>query len=533
MGLFSSSWERQVDNNLFDFIDVDQFKNTKFTTVWNYLFMIAVLLLSIVFYCVDIYTCIKLLAFDEWSSQVKPYLSFKISKWLFAACIICSIVLLIYESVRGFRVLRTKNISLIYTNTFAKNAKSLQSYKCFCVLNEINPSSGFDKMAFYTYFTFHGSKKLLLADSPRQVINALTLYSVFNVRYGFLETIKKISVDSRNEAIILYTMTVSFAIWLFFIFQFFFALVFAIPVFYRVLHVLKFKALRQYVCVKVDHTVKKLARHYQKKSLQKITLENQQRYKPTLPDIDPLKFTPSSLPKKPETFTSIRTNSSTTLRTVSENPFDDKQNQLYEMTNFKNAVAKPLLAHHHDNPSVHSLPRHYESSNSLTSKPQPLPYQYNNSTHSLLQSRPADINYSNDSLSYKGAIPFSQGRNYSGSSNEGSVLEYPKRTVFANDYEVSETQPTHYSESDLSEDDDKQEFNDNDSLASCNFTDGNNRKPIRQSLLRRAHEMDSEDYTRFNPSNNRSTDALQNQRSNSNNSEVPVFQRFQGRKVLK
>jgi len=587
MGLFRSSWERQVDNNLFDYIDVDLFKNKRAGTIWNYLVMIFLLILSIIFYCVDIYTCIKLLAFNEWSSQVKPYLSFKISKWLFAACIICSLVLLIYESVRGIRVFRTRNISLIYTNHFAKTAKSLQSYKYFCVLNEINPTKGFDKMAFYTYFTFHQSKKLILADSPRQVINALTLYSVFNVQYGFWETIKKISVDSQNEAVILYTMTVSFAIWLFFIFQFFFALVFAVPVFHRVLHTLKFKALRQYVCVKVDRTVKILAKHHQKKTLYKLTLENQKKYKPTLPDIDPLKFTPT-LPQKPSTFTSInsinsnRTVSDSTIRSkpttinpAPENPFSDSHNQSYEMSTFKSAVAKPIEQdstyrsytpppqnirkppqmsgiYGSRNDSSHSLVSKPEtslrnfsgnSSISLASKPEPA-VPYSGSTYSLLK-RP---DFGSNNNVYQG-IPDTQPRQerLNSESSEDSVIEYPKRTVstniYGNDHDnLIDRDPESLlpnSDFDLSDEFDD-EFDDDfdDSLekmdSSTNLT-GGRKKKIRQSLLRRAQEMDSEDYTRFNPSNsnpNSSNNTINGSRKTSE-TEVPVFRNFQGRKVLR
>lgn len=532
MGLFSSSWERQVDNNLFDYIDVDQFKNHRFGTVWNYMFMIFLLFLAIVFYCIDIYTCIKLLAFNEWSSEVKPYLSFKISKWLFAACIICSVVLLIYESVRGFRVFKTRNISLIYTNTFAKNAKSLQGYKYFCVLNEINPSSGFEKMAFYTYFTFHGSKKLLLADSPRQIINALTLYSVLNIKDGFLDTIKAISENSRNEAIILCAMTASFAIWLFFIFQFFFAVVFAIPVYYKVLHTLQFQSLRQYVCIKVDKTVKKLAKVHQKQSLEKLTLENQKRYKPTLPDIDPLKFTPT-VPQKPSTFTSINSiqssrtytdnstlkkpstftsyNPSSITRTASDNPFADTQNQLYEMTNFKEAVAKPLQSAQRKPPfnsfdntqnqnfvnpfnSVHhsaskdSFNTYHQNSSlqSLTTRPEPA--HYNESTHSLA-GRP-DFGGSTTSLQSLGVQR--QMRNNSDSSAETSNLVYPKRTDFITNHSEPESL-AHHLDFDLSDGDSDGYYN-----STSNLT-GGSRKNVRQSLIKRAQEMDSEDYTRFKP----------------------------------
>ncbi|CCH40989.1 putative membrane protein [Wickerhamomyces ciferrii] len=580
MGLFTSSWERQVDDNLFDYIDVDQFKNRKAGTIWNYFVMIFLLVLSFVFYAVDIYTCIKLLAFNEWSSQVKPNLPFKISKWLFAACIIVSIVLLIYELVRGIKVFRTRNISLIYTNTAAKSMKSIQGYKYFCVLNEINPSSGFDKMAFYTYFTFHGSKKLILADSPRQVINALTLYSVLNVQNGFVETLEKIQNQSPNEAIILYAMTVSFAIWLFFIFQFFFAIVFAIPVLHRILLRLKYKALRQYVCIKVDHTVKKLARHYQKKSLRKLVIENQKNYKPTLPDVDPLSFTPT-IPNKPSTFSSLNSLSNSTLQ--NENPFSDDKHKLYEMTNFKQAVSDPMNRYNNNNnesvssfdtqyygasrkqppkidykPSITSLNTSTTLMSStstavpIISKPTPpsrtaqykpsyssLATIHDNGSQNSITTKPEPVHF-NDLLYPKNYSTESIGNNFRkpshSSSSDQSIVE-PEKALLSNHNNQSdpESLPQIF-DSDLSDDEFESERYNN---SSTNLSRGSKKAPVRESLIRRAQDMRSEDYTRFNPLNsqNSSNDSSRSNTPNSNsrngsNPGINVFQNFQGRRVL-
>lgn len=285
---FGSSWERDVDDSRFDLIDIDQFRNHKFKTLFNYLTLWVLLILQVVFYGVDVYTCVKLLAFNEWTSQVKPFLSLRISKWLFAGCIIASIVLLIYDASKGIKVFSSKNISLTYSNSFARTLRSITSYKRFCVLNEINPSSGFDKIAFFTYFQIIDCKKLLIADSPRQVINALTLYSVLHVRSGFLDAIKDISTTNRSEAVILYSMSISFFIWLFFISEFAIACIFTVPVYYNVLHVRRFQTLRQYVCVQVNNTVKALAKGHQRKNLGELAKENMKKnYYPRLPDVDP------------------------------------------------------------------------------------------------------------------------------------------------------------------------------------------------------------------------------------------------------
>ena len=54
------------------------------------------------------------------------------------------------------------------------------SYDHFCFFDHIRESSeGRDSVAFFVFFTFKSWKRVLLADGPRQSINALTLYAVY------------------------------------------------------------------------------------------------------------------------------------------------------------------------------------------------------------------------------------------------------------------------------------------------------------------------------------------------------------------
>jgi len=61
----------------------------------------------------------------------------------------------------------------------------VESYDNFCLFCRINNSTKkTDDFAFFVYFTFKDWKRTLLADGPRQTINALTLYS-FAYANGF------------------------------------------------------------------------------------------------------------------------------------------------------------------------------------------------------------------------------------------------------------------------------------------------------------------------------------------------------------
>jgi Fungal potassium channel len=60
----------------------------------------------------------------------------------------------------------------------ANNWYSINSYNHFCFFCQINNSKKKkDEFAFFIFFTFKGWKRLLVADGPRQTINALTLYN--------------------------------------------------------------------------------------------------------------------------------------------------------------------------------------------------------------------------------------------------------------------------------------------------------------------------------------------------------------------
>ncbi|SCU86159.1 LAME_0D04764g1_1 [Lachancea meyersii CBS 8951] len=275
--MFRNDWQLSMNSKTFDALDCSLFRNFRFMTVVNYAFFVVFLTgLKIALFVSDVYTCIKLLAFNTWSNNIiQPYISFRISKWLFSGCILASVVLIIWEVANGIRIYRTRNISLTYVNNFSRGVYSLSQYNKFCVYDRIMPEGAFQKVAFYTFFELKDCVRLLVTDTPRQVINGLTLWSVLVSRNhndlgklenisGLLAKIKTIAQTNREEAILLSFMLFSFVVWAFFMSKFVIACVCSIYVYYKLLNEWK-RGLKEYVCVTVSEHVNLLVEKYREK----------------------------------------------------------------------------------------------------------------------------------------------------------------------------------------------------------------------------------------------------------------------------
>ncbi|ONH67522.1 Pheromone-regulated membrane protein 6 [Cyberlindnera fabianii] len=554
MGIFKSHWERDVDKNLFDYIEIEYFRNYKFSTIRNYAAILGLLFLHIALYAVDVYTCVKLLAYNQWSSDIQPFISYKISKWLFSACIICSMVLLIFDSIHGIRIFRTRNISLIYTNNFAKVLRSLR-YKYHCVLNEINPPSRFDKIAYYTYFTLSGSKKLILADSPRQVINALTLCSVLNMKdgsTGFWKTLGTMYSKNSSEVIILYSMIASIGIWIIFMIQLFFALIFMFPVYHRIRQD-GTKSMRQYVCIRVDETVRKLARSFAKKRLMK---EHRKRAEeklyleetPSFPEISslpnllsrdntstsfstiPRATTAGSMSSLNSTSTTDSSRSDTALH-ADKNPFHD----IHALPNSRSNITitahtepeKPKKLRYKDGSTSSLLTRYHEPNTAQSiyatqppmARKQPQQLPTSNPFYNIPE-REMTGSVASFNSNVTGHTPY-QGQPYSGPldtiySNHGDLTSsqiplnpYPKREMFLDEekYIGMSTGLDNESDEEILRDDMAEQISSRDALANDRDYDSLldeddtplSRSQVRPSLIIRAKDMESENYFKLRP----------------------------------
>ncbi|CCD25796.2 pheromone-regulated K(+) transporter PRM6 NDAI_0G00200 [Naumovozyma dairenensis CBS 421] len=277
--IYKPNWNYPSNSRKFAEFDIDTFKVANFKTLSNYVLLIwGISFLKTALLISDIYTCIKLLAFNTWSNDyVKPFLPFRISKWLFSTCILISVLLLLYDVINGLRIYGTKVITTCYMNNFARTSLSLSNYSVFCFFENITPDNRLQKIAFFSYFELKSCLRLLLADSPRQVINGLTLWSTLiavnnsgddpqssdlkklESLHGLINKIKRIGETNHEEAVILSFMLFSFILWTFFISKFIAALCCLYYVYKRLKNEYHLKGgLREYIWITINYNIERL-----------------------------------------------------------------------------------------------------------------------------------------------------------------------------------------------------------------------------------------------------------------------------------
>lgn len=105
MGCLSHSRKQtrqEFTDHKWDYINLADFKAKGCGPGFVYGYLWFSLILSIAVYGVDSFTAVNLLAFDRWSSKIKPAIPIDVSKWIFSGCIIASFVNLAYEASAPF-----------------------------------------------------------------------------------------------------------------------------------------------------------------------------------------------------------------------------------------------------------------------------------------------------------------------------------------------------------------------------------------------------------------------------------------------
>ncbi|KAI1312234.1 hypothetical protein EDD11_003034 [Mortierella claussenii] len=183
-------WKREVvQDHKFDFINVDDFVDNSCWRQFSYLLVFAAIIRGILVYCSDIFTAANLLANSNENSfvpktgvqlEVFGKLPFDVYKYLFSGCILLGFLLLGLEIRRARAIIVSRDISYAFTSLIASRYYTVRSYPHFCFFAQINNSKKtVDEVAFFCFFTFRNWKRLMLADAPRQVINATILYQTF------------------------------------------------------------------------------------------------------------------------------------------------------------------------------------------------------------------------------------------------------------------------------------------------------------------------------------------------------------------
>lgn len=189
-------------------------------------------LIAVAVYGADTFTAVNLLAYDKWSSQIEPSIPLKYSKWIFAACIMFSWALCFFEWIRAIRVIRRGSVAESYMDSVAVTLQSMRpkGWKRFLVFAELTKSKkGVDYIALFVYFAFKGAVRIIFAEGPRQVVNAITLYSFMQsdlIPTGdpaatadhssfeqFWINVETLAEANREQAVVLFTMLFTLVIW--------------------------------------------------------------------------------------------------------------------------------------------------------------------------------------------------------------------------------------------------------------------------------------------------------------------------------
>lgn len=272
-------WLKLQNSKTFDNLDLTLYGDKDKKTIFCYIvFVWGLTALKLIMLMSDVYTCIKLLVFNTWSNEyIQPYVPFKISKWLFSVCIMISILLLFWDIVYGYQIYKKNIISLSYINVWSRNINCLKQYELYCLFDKITPSGFKQKLIFLAFFELKNCSRLLFADTPRQVINGLTLWSVlliknntnhknlkdFDSLTGIFKKFNWIFKNCYEEAVLLVFMLLSFLIWLIFILKFLVGLIAYFQIYYKLVNKHHFSSLKEYVCITICYNIDYLTEKYQ------------------------------------------------------------------------------------------------------------------------------------------------------------------------------------------------------------------------------------------------------------------------------
>ncbi|KAK6210589.1 Potassium transporter [Pestalotiopsis sp. IQ-011] len=219
-----------------DYINLSDFKSNSGFTVAAYIYLYISILISLAVYGVDSFTAVSLLAFGKWTSSIDPntIIDFTIQKWIFSICIIASFVNLGFEHIRAWRVMRRGSVAESYLDNLAVKMESTrmgsgQGWRRFLVFADLTKSKkGAEYVALFTYFSFQSWIRVIFCSGPRQFVNALTLYAVFESELiptdggsadrtimNFFEKIGALANESYQQAAVLSGMVFTLVIWVF------------------------------------------------------------------------------------------------------------------------------------------------------------------------------------------------------------------------------------------------------------------------------------------------------------------------------
>ncbi|KAJ5347209.1 putative vacuolar membrane protein [Penicillium brevicompactum] len=325
-----------------DYVNLDDFKSESCWTPFSYFFLWVFLIVSLAVYGVDTFTAVNLLAFSRWSGRVEPAIPFNISRWIFAACIIASFVILAYRWFHAIRAIRSGSITRSFLDPLAVRIQSIRfgkqgrGYRRFLLFAELTKDrKAAEYVALYAHFSFQFWMNTIFADGPRQVINAITLYSVMQMDLipggknaahddgsssfsQFFNNVKILAEDNNLQAVVLFGMLFTLIIWVLSVLKLISAIVlYLIFLFHHI--PAEDGTLSRYCRRKVGQRLKRIVHRKNNKALAKgLKLQNRAPTQPSLAAFDTKPTLPTfSSDKEPAVTTISRSTTQTTLPTYS------------------------------------------------------------------------------------------------------------------------------------------------------------------------------------------------------------------------
>jgi hypothetical protein len=200
------------------------YRECTFFKIMSYIFLIAGIILQLLFLASDVYTLIQIYALKNWdSSHTITYIPILAYKIVFTVCIGISFIYFIFVWVFGAIIQRRNGVVSSFLHTGARQIDSLKSYERFCIYEEIQSRSLHEWLCLSIYTAYHYEIiSWLLADTPRQILNGATIAYVVSNKFtsgNIKGVISEIGQNEKKEAVLLSFMFFSFVVWLLFTFK--------------------------------------------------------------------------------------------------------------------------------------------------------------------------------------------------------------------------------------------------------------------------------------------------------------------------
>jgi hypothetical protein len=173
--------DEQVVEHKFDYIQIEEYRTD---SIWTRLSWIGLHFKALIV-VLRISADIAALIFLFWGGKSvlgsgDAVISPEITKWLYLFLLLAAIAFNAVQIKKARAVIRTHEISLSYITYGAYWTYSTSNYAYFCLFKKIDQMKRWsDRIALFVFFMLRQWLRIIVVDSPRNIINILTLIDVY------------------------------------------------------------------------------------------------------------------------------------------------------------------------------------------------------------------------------------------------------------------------------------------------------------------------------------------------------------------